>query len=172
MNGKSQILQVPRMPMPFKVWRPSSLWHVILWSIKTIKIGLTLSFQYVESTLGSNTSPVLLSMIVSPPMTIYLRSPSHANFLIVSSISFWSYIIWSITYCFRSSSRHAIHVVVSEPKIISLYLVMMSLIASSSSSLVFMQSRRGIINFFASSNSDVLLIYYWFCNPRQVTKIF
>ena len=37
---------------------------------------------------------------------------------------------------------------VSELKIISLYLVMVSLMPSSSSSLVFIQFRRGIFNFF------------------------
>ena len=61
--------------------------------------------------------------------------------------------------CFRSSSRHAILAGVSEPKIISLYPLMVSLMASSSSSYVFIQFRRGIFNFFASSNRDVLLIY-------------
>ena len=44
-------------------------------------------------------------------------------------------------------------------KIISLYIVMVYLMASSGSSLVFIQFRRGIFNFFASSNRDVLLIY-------------
>ena len=57
------------------------------------------------------------------------------------------------------SSRHAIQVGVSEIKIISLYIKMVSLMASSSSSFVFIQFRRGIFNFFASSNRDVLFIY-------------
>ena len=47
---------------------------------------------------------------------------------------------------------------VSELKIISLYLAMVSLMASSSTFFVFIQFRRGIFNFFASSNSDVLFI--------------
>ena len=67
--------------------------------------------------------------------------------------------------CFRSSSRHAIQTGVSELKIISLYLVMVSLIASSISSYVFIRFRRGIFNFFSSSNSDALFIYYQFYNP-------
>ena len=62
--------------------------------------------------------------------------------------------------CCRSSSKHAIQAGVSEPKIISLYLVIVSLIASSSSSFVFTQFQQGIFNFFASSNKDVLFIYY------------
>ena len=32
-----------------------------------------LSFQYVESTSGSNTSPVLLPIIVSPSITIFFE---------------------------------------------------------------------------------------------------
>ena len=49
---------------------------------------------------------------------------------------------------------------VSVPKIISLYPLMIPLMAFSSSSFVFIQIRWGIFNFFASSNSDVLFIYY------------
>ena len=57
-----------------------------------------------------------------------------------------------------TKARHTSRV--SEPKIFSLYIVMVSLVASSSSSFVFIQFRRGIFNFFASSDSDVLFIYY------------
>ena len=71
--------------------------------------------------------------------------------------------------CFRSSSRHAIQTRVSEPKMISLYPLIMSLIASSSSYIVFIQFRQGIFNFYASCNRDALLIFIdSFCNPRQV----
>ena len=49
---------------------------------------------------------------------------------------------------------------VSGPKIISLYFVIVSLMASSSSFFVFIQFRWGIFNFIASSNNDVLFIYY------------
>ena len=47
----------------------------------------------------------------------------------------------------------------SELKIISFYIVIVSLMASSSSSFVFIQLRRGIFN-FSSFNKDVLYIYY------------
>ena len=87
-------------------------------------------------------------------------SPSHASFLILSSVSLWSYTCWSMACWFRSSSRHAMRAVVSELKIISLYLLMVYLMASSSSSFVFIQFRRGIFNFLASSNSYALFIYY------------
>ena len=68
-------------------------------------------------------------------------------------------LIMLMACCFRSSSRHAMQV--SELKIISLYLVMVSLMASSTSSFVFLQFRWGIFNFFASSHKDVLFIYYY-----------
>ena len=72
---------------------------------------------------------------------------------------------------FRSSSRHAIQVGVSEPKIISLYIVMVSLMASSSYSFIFIQFRRGIFNFLASSNSDVSCSFiYSFLQPQAAYK--
>ena len=101
----------------------------------------------------------LINYLVAIHHNIFLKSLS-CEFLIVSSISFWSYIFWSIICYFRSSSRHAIQVGVSEPKIISLYFVVVTLMASGSSSFVFIQFRRGIFNFSASSYSDVLFIYY------------
>ena len=52
-----------------------------------------------------------------------------------------------MTCCFRSSFRHVIQAGVSEPKTISLYIAIVSLMASSSSSFVFVQFRRGIFNF-------------------------
>ena len=36
---KLQILQVSKVSMPFKAWSPSNLQHLILWSIKTIKLA-------------------------------------------------------------------------------------------------------------------------------------
>ena len=94
------------------------------------------------------------------PSLYFYWSFSHASFLIVPSISPWSDIFWSLTCCFRSSFRHAMQMGVSEPKIISFYLVMMSLTVSSRSYFVFIQFRRGMFNFFASSHRDVLFIYY------------
>ena len=106
------------------------------------------------------------------PSQYFFESPSHASFLVVSSISFWSYIFWSMTCCFRSSSRHAIQVGVSRPKIIYLYPVMVSLMDSSSSSFVFIQFRRGKFNFFASSNSDVFSFIISFVTPSRIQKSF
>ena len=59
-----------------------------------------------------------------------------------------------------TGQRYGIQTGASEPKIISLYPLPVSLIASSSSSFVFIQFRRSIFNFFASSNRDVLFIYF------------
>ena len=81
-------------------------------------------------------------------------------------IRFWSYIFLSITCCFRGSSKHFMHIGLSAPKIISLYLIMcpwyffqalvlflyifdVSLTLFSSSCLVFIHFRRGIFDSFA-----------------------
>ena len=45
----------------------------------------------------------------------------------------------SMICCFQSSSRHAVQAGISEPKIISLYLMIVPLMASSSSFYVFVQ---------------------------------
>ena len=132
---------------------------------KDYKIGLKFVFQYLESTSRSNASPVLLSIVISLSITVSFWSPSHASFLTVSSISFWLYTCWSMIYCFRVSCRHVIQTGISEPKVIFLYSVMVSLMASSRSSFVFIQFPRGIFNIFVSSNSDFLFIYYQFCSP-------
>ena len=87
---KSQTLQVSRVSVPSKIWSSSTLQHVILWSKKTIKTILKFVFPIVESTSGWNISPVLPSIIVSPSITIFFWSPSHASFLTVSSINLWS----------------------------------------------------------------------------------
>ena len=135
-----------------------------------MKIGRKLTFPICRISLKTQhlTCP-LINHCVTFHHDIFW-SPFHASFLVVSFISFWSYTCWSMTCCLRSSSTHVIQTGVSEPKIISLYIVMVSLMASSSSFFVLIQFRRSIFNFFASSNSDVLFIYYQFCNPRQVTK--
>ena len=99
---KLQTFQVPSVPMPLRTWISSTIRHVILWSIKIIKLGLKLiipvcginfRIQLENASSGINfTSPVLSSIIVTPSITIFFRSSSHASFLIVFSISFWSYI--------------------------------------------------------------------------------
>ena len=75
---------------------------------------------------------------------------------------FLSYHPLTFACCFLSSFRHAMQKGVSEPKIISLYTLMLSLIAFSSSSFIFIQLRQGMFNVLGSSNRDVLFIYLWF----------
>ena len=145
--------------MPFKIWSFSSIRHVILWSIKTIKIGLKLILAVCRINFRIKD---LTCSFINHRVTIHhniFSSPSHASFLNVSSISFWSYTFWSMTCCSRSSCRYAIQTGVYQPKIISLYIVMVSLMTSPSSSFVFIQFWLGIFNFFASCNRDVLFIY-------------
>ena len=81
----------------------------------------------------------------------FFWSPSQVSFLTVSSISFWSYTFSSIACYFRSSSEHFIHIGLSTPKIISLYLTMVSLMAFTSSWFLFIKFRRGIFDSFADS---------------------
>ena len=126
--------------------------------------------QHVESTSGSNTSPVLLPIIVSPSVTIFFWSSSQASLLTASSINFCSYTFSSMTCYLQSSSKHTIQLGPSAPKKIPLYFVIVSLMTFSSSSFVFIQFRQGIFNFFASSNRDVLFIYYQLCNPEAGYK--
>ena len=127
---------------------------------KDYKIGLRFIFPICRIDIRiQHLTSSLISRHVTIHQNISLKS-LHASFLIKSSINFWSYTFWSMTCCFWISSKHTMQAGVSEPKIISLYLVMVSLIASSSSSLVFIQFRQGILTFFASSNRDILFIYY------------
>ena len=129
-------------------------------SIKTIKAALKFFFSVCRINFRiQHLACSLISHCVIILHNIFWR-PFHASFLNVSSISLWSYTCWSIICYFWSLSRHAIQARVSEPKIIFLYPLMVSLMASSSSSFVFIQFRRGLFNFFASSNRDVLLIYF------------
>ena len=107
-----------------------------------------------------------------PSMTIFFWSSSQPSFFNESFINFWSHTFLSMTCCFQCSSRHLIQTGVSGPKRISLYFVIVSLMACSRSSFVFIQFWRGIFNIFASSNRDVLLFIIGFVTSRQVTKIF
>ena len=93
-----------------------------------------------------------------PHLFFYQSSCHHSSqyFFEVSPMYFLAMIC-----CFRSFSRYVILVGISEPKIVSLYLVTVSLMAYSSSSFVFIKFLRGILNFFASSNSTALFIYYY-----------
>ena len=140
---------------------------------KDYKIGpWNLFFQHVKSTWKSNTSPVLLSIIVSPSIMMFFWSPFQASFLNVSAINFWSYTFLSRTCFLRSSPKHAIQARLTAPKIVSLYFLMVSLMPSSSSSFLFIQFRRDMFNFFAKSTATSSSFIISFITPRKVTKIF
>ena len=128
--------------------------------------------QHVESTSGSNTSPVLLSIIMSSSITMFFWSLYQASFLNVSSINFWSHTFLSMTFCYGSLSKHLIEMGVSAPKIISLYFVMVSLMAFSSSSFAFIQFWRVMFNSFAFFSNNILFICYYFVTLGQVKKSF
>ena len=77
-----------------------------------------------------------------------------------------------MTCCFQSSFKHVKQTGISAPKIMSLYLMKVSLKAFSSSSFVFIQFWGGIFNSFAISRNDILFIHYYFVTLGHVTKIF
>ena len=146
---KSQILQVPRVPVPFKIWSFSTLQHVILCSIKDYQNRFKIYLSSMWNQLQDST----------PHLSSYRSSYNHSSQYFFEVLpmrvfspclpsSVWSYTCWSMTCCFQSLSRHGIQTGVSELKIISLYIVMVSLMASLSSSFVFMQFWRCIFNFF------------------------
>ena len=77
-----------------------------------------------------------------------------------------------MTCCFLSSSKHVMQTGISGPKIITFYLVMVSLMAFSSSSFVFIWFRQGIFNSFAFSNNNVLFIYNFVTPQDRLQKPF
>ena len=74
--------------------------------------------------------------------------------------------------CFRSSSRHAMRNGVSELKIISLNIVMVSLMASSSSYFVFIQFRRGILTCLQVLTETSCSFIISFVTPGRLQEIF
>ena len=93
----------------------------------------------------------------------------QANFLPVPTMSFFRDTISSSTWCFWSSLKHSIHIGLSTQKLISLYLIIVSLIAFWRPSL-YIKFRRGIFNFFASYNSFDNVLIYFFLILNYVTK--
>ena len=143
-----------------------------LWSIKTIETDLKFIFPVsgISFRMQHLTCP-LIDHRVTIHHNVSLKSfpcefPHCIFHQLLIIYSLINDLVFSKFIQTRDTGR------VSEPKIIYLYFVMVSLMASSSSSFAFVQFPRGIFNFFASCNSDVLFIYYYFCNSRQVTKIF
>ena len=134
---------------------------------KDYKIGpWNLFFLHMKSIWRSNTSPVLLSIIVSLSVMIFFWSPFQASFLNVSAINFWSYTFLSRTCCLWSSTKHAIQAKLTAPKIVFLYFLMVSLMPSSSSSFLFIQFRRGMFNFLQNLKATSCSFIISFITPR------
>ena len=74
--------------------------------------------------------------------------------------------------CFRGSSRRVIQTGVSEAKIISLYLLMVSLMASSSSSFIFIQFRRVYLTFLQVLTVMSCSFIISFATPGRLQKYF
>ena len=127
---------------------------------KDYNIGLTFVFPKCKINLKiQHFSRSLINYRVTIHHDIFLKFlPCEFPHRIFHQLLIIYFLINDVLLLKFLQARHARGV--SEPKIIFLYPVMVSLMASSSSSFVFIQFRRGIFNFFASSNSDVLFIYY------------
>ena len=143
---KSKRLQVSRVSVSFKIWSSSTLWHVILWSTKTIKSTFKICFSNTWNQF-EDPAPHLFSYHhhVTNHHDIFLK-PVTSEFphrIIHQFLVAHSFIDGLLLFRF-----------------ISLYFVILSLIASSCSSFVFIQFRQVIFNFFVRSNSDLLFIYY------------
>ena len=96
--------------------------------------------------------------IIISPSTAML---SIVGFLTVSPKSFFLYNTSLITCYFRSSFKHSVQTGVSTPKMISLYLIMVPLMAFWRSS-VDITFRRGTFNSSACAKNFVSVI----CNPQ------
>ena len=148
------------MSVPFKTLCSSALRYVTLWSTKTIKSVLKICFPIRG--INFRTQHLTCSPIyhrVTIHHDIFFGDRTKRVSLTYHPSAFDHKLFFDD---FRSSSIHVIQKGISALKIISFYLVMVSLMAFSSSFFVFIQSRRGMFNSFAFSNNDVLFIYYYF----------
>ena len=113
----------------------------------------------------------LIDHRITTNLNISLKS-LYASFLIISSISFWSYIFWSITCWLWSSSWHPIQAGVPEPKIIFLCLMMVSLMASSSSAFVIMSFNGVYSNYLQVLTAMSCSFIISFVTPSRLQKSF
>ena len=138
----------------------TTLWNVILWSIKTVKNRFKI---YLSSMWNQLQDPTPHQFFIDNRVTIYhdiflkslLCEVPHRIFhqllimhMLINGLLLWNFI----------QTRHTAGGIPTKNNL----LVHCDSVfeASSSSSLVFIQFPRGIFNFFASSNSDFLFIYY------------
>ena len=80
-----------------------------------------------------------------------------------SPISFWSYAFLSVTCCSRSLSKHFIHAGLSTPKIVSLYLIIVPLMAF----FKLLCLSADIFHSFVSCSNIVLFVCFTKAAPKQ-----
>ena len=80
-----------------------------------------------------------------------------------SPISFWSYVFLSVTCCSRSLSKHFIHAGLSTPKIVSLYLIIVPLMAF----FKLLCLSADIFHSFVSCSNIVLFVCFTKAAPKQ-----
>ena len=85
-----------------KLLRPTTYHFMVHKDYKNrFKICLSSMWNHLQDPTPHLFSYQCVTIIVSPSITMFFWSPSQASFLIESSISFWSYIFWSMTCCLQ-----------------------------------------------------------------------
>ena len=144
------------MSMTLKACCAPALKYIILGSRKTIKLVLKFTIIINFRVPYKKFSRSLVYQRVTTHYSVFLK---RFEILTGLFISFRSYTFSSITCPFRSSYKHFTHIGLSTSKIMSFYLIPVSLMTFSSLSLE-TQFRRGIFCSFDSfSNSDNVPIY-------------
>ena len=144
------------MSMTLKACSAPALKYIILGSRKTIKLILKFTIIINFRVPYKKFSRSLVYQRVTTHYSVFLK---RFEILTGLFISFRSYTFSSITCPFRSSYKHFTHIGLSTSKIMSFYLIPVSLMTFSSLSLE-TQFRRGIFCSFDSfSNFDNVPIY-------------
>ena len=144
------------MSMTLKACSAPALKYIILGSRKTIKLVLKFTIIINFRVPYKKFSRSLVYQRVTTHYSVFLK---RFEILTRLFISFRSYTFSSITCPFRSSYKHFTHIGLSTSKIMSFYLIPVSLMTFSSLSLE-TQFRRGIFCSFDSfSNFDNVPIY-------------
>ena len=144
------------MSMTLKACSAPALKYIILGSRKTIKLVLQFTIIINFRVPNKKFSRSLVYQRVTIHYSVFLK---RFEILTGLFIRFRSYTFSSFTCPFRSSYKHFIHIGLFTSKIMSLYLIPVSLMTFSSLSLE-TQFRRGIFCSFDSfSNFDNVPIY-------------
>ena len=153
---KSQILQVSRVSVPFEIWGSSILWHVILWSTKTIKFCFASMWNQLQ-----DPTPHLFSYLSSchhPSPYFFEASPKRFSFT-YRPLNFDRTLSDRWPAAFDVHLKTSYRQGVSGPKIISLYFVMVSM-RLFQALLLLSYSFDGVDSTVLQVLSNVLFIYY------------